>query len=79
MLPRRYQTPERPKKLQEKVFDKLFRQAEIAQLTPEDMKTYEERLKTYWDNYSIIETAKKQRDIEIAKELKKMEYQLISL
>jgi predicted transposase/invertase (TIGR01784 family) len=66
-----HQLQERPKKLQEKVFDKLFRQAEIAQLTPEDMRTYEESLKTYWDNYSIIETAKKQRDIEIARELKK--------
>jgi predicted transposase/invertase (TIGR01784 family) len=60
-----------PKKLQEKIFKKLFEQAEIAQLTQEDMRTYEESLKTYWDNYSILETAKKEERIEIAKRLKK--------
>jgi predicted transposase/invertase (TIGR01784 family) len=67
--------------LQEKIFKKLFEQAEIAQLTPDEMRTYEEMrikhlcLKTYWDNYSVLETAKKEgaseRDIEIAKLLKK--------
>ncbi len=35
------------------------------------MKAYEESLKIYRDNYSIIETAKKERDIEIAKAMKK--------
>jgi predicted transposase/invertase (TIGR01784 family) len=64
-----------PKKLQEKIFKKLFQQAEIAQLTPEEMRTYEESLKTYWDNYSVLETAKKQGKEEgrreIARELKK--------
>lgn len=35
---------QRPVKLQEKVFEKLFKQAEIAKLTPEEMKTYEESL-----------------------------------
>jgi predicted transposase/invertase (TIGR01784 family) len=61
---------DRPKKLQEKIFEKLFNEAEIAKLKPEDMKAYEESLKVYRDNYSIIETAKKERDIEIAKKLK---------
>jgi predicted transposase/invertase (TIGR01784 family) len=64
-----------PKKLQERIFKKLFEQAEIAQLTAEEMKTYEESLKTYWDNYSVLETArnegKRERDIEIARRLKK--------
>jgi predicted transposase/invertase (TIGR01784 family) len=72
----------RPAKLQEKIFDKLFSEAEIAKLTPEEMRTYEESLKTYWDNYSVLETAKKeginegielgasQRTVEIAKKLK---------
>jgi len=64
-----------PKKLQEKIFKKVFQQAEIAQLTPEEMKTYEESLKTYWDNYSVLETAKKEgaseRDIEIGRIMKK--------
>ncbi len=49
---------ERPLKLQEKVFEKLFSEAELAKLTPEEMKTYEENLKVYWDNYSVLETAK---------------------
>jgi len=61
---------ERPKKLQEKIFQKLFKEAEIAKLKPEEMKAYEESLKVYRDNYSIIETAKKERDIEIAQKLK---------
>lgn len=61
---------ERPVKLQEKVFEKLFSEAEIAKLKPEDMKAYEESLKTYRDNYSVIETAKSDTRIEIAKRLK---------
>lgn len=36
------------------------------------MKIYEESLKTYWDNYSILETAKKEKEIEIARRLKKI-------
>lgn len=62
---------DRPKKLQEKIFEKLFSEAEIARLKPEDMKAYEESLKIYRDNYSIIKTAKRDRDIEIAKGMKK--------
>ena len=66
---------EKPTKLQEKVFEKLFNEAEIAKLKPEDMKAYEESLKIYRDNYSVIETAKKEgateREIEIARVLKK--------
>jgi predicted transposase/invertase (TIGR01784 family) len=55
---------ERPKKLQEKVFEKLFNEAEIAKLKPEDMKAYEESLKVYRDNYSILETAKNEGKVE---------------
>lgn len=62
---------ERPEKLQGKIFERLFSEAEIAKLKPEEMKAYEESLKVYRDNYSIIETAKKERDIEIARVLKK--------
>ena len=65
----------RPVKLQEKIFEKLFNEAEIAKLTQEEMRTYEESLKTYRDNYSILETAKKEgrqeERIELAKEMKK--------
>lgn len=62
---------DKPVKLQERIFEKLFSEAEIAKLKPEDMKAYEESLKVYRDNYSIIETAKKEREIEIAKLMKK--------
>jgi hypothetical protein len=45
-----------PQKLREKIFKKLFNQAEITKLNPEEMRTYDESLKSYWDNYSVIET-----------------------
>ena len=61
----------RPQKLQEKVFEKLFSEAELAKLTLEEMRTYEESLKVYRDNYSIIETAKNDAKVEIAREMKK--------
>ncbi len=71
---------QRPVKLQEKVFEKLFKQAEIAKLTPEEMKTYEESLKVYRDNYSIRETlrneGKQEERFTIAKELKKLGVQI---
>jgi predicted transposase/invertase (TIGR01784 family) len=69
-----HQLQDRPVKLQEKIFVKLFSEAEIAKLNPEDMKAYEESLKIYRDNYSVIETAKREaateREIEIAREMK---------
>lgn len=72
---------ERPERLQEKVFEKLFAEAEIAKLSPDDMKSYERSLKIYRDNYSVmesiksegyqegIEKGKQERSIEIAKML----------
>ncbi|MFP4096933.1 MAG: Rpn family recombination-promoting nuclease/putative transposase [Cyclobacteriaceae bacterium] len=66
-----HQLQSRPVKLQEKVFEKLFSEAEVAKLNPEDMKAYEESLKTYRDNYSVIETAKKEGKMEVAKAMKK--------
>ena len=64
-----------PEKLRDKIFVKLFNQAEIAKLTKKEMRAYEQSQKVYWDNYSIVETArkegKKEGTIEIAKELKK--------
>jgi len=59
----------RPKKLQEKIFEKLFNEAELAKLTPEEMRTYEESLKVYRDNYAVIETAKKEGASEKTMEL----------
>jgi predicted transposase/invertase (TIGR01784 family) len=47
---------ERPRRLQEKVFEKLFAEAEIAKLKPEDMNAYEQSLKVYRDNYSVMKS-----------------------
>jgi len=48
---------DRPKALQDRVFDKLFRQAEIARYTPEERRQYEASVKEYWDYTSIMDTA----------------------
>ena len=59
-----------PEKLQTKIFEKLFKTAEISNLSPEEMKEYEESLKDHWDQYSILETArneaKEEGKVEIA-------------
>ena len=48
---------ERPLKLQERVFQKLFETAEIAKFTREEKKQYEESLKSYRDLKNVIDTA----------------------
>jgi predicted transposase/invertase (TIGR01784 family) len=50
---------ERPKALQEKVFTKLFEQAEIARFSPEERRGYEDSVKVYRDINNAINTAKK--------------------
>ena len=40
---------ERPKALQERIFNKLFEAAEIAKFTKTEYDSYEESLKTYRD------------------------------
>jgi predicted transposase/invertase (TIGR01784 family) len=54
------QLQDRPVKLQEKVFEKLFSEAEVANLNSKDMREYEESLKVYRDNYSVMKTAKEE-------------------
>jgi len=73
----------RPKKLQERVFTKLFEAAEIAKFTPKEREAYEESLKYYRDIKNVVDTSREEglkegmekgmekRNIEIAKELKK--------
>ena len=51
---------QKPHKLQEKVFEKLFNEAELAKLTPKEMRTYQESLKVYRDNYNVMETARRE-------------------
>ncbi len=50
---------ERPKELQERVFKRLFEQAEIASYTPEEYNAYEESLKNLWDIANGMEAAEK--------------------
>jgi predicted transposase/invertase (TIGR01784 family) len=37
---------------------KVIQPSRSSQTKPEEMRTYDESLKVYWDNYSVIETAK---------------------
>ena len=68
----------RPKKLQEKVFEKLFESAEIAKFTMEERDAYEESLKYYRDIKNVVDTSKEEgivegstkRAIQIAKKMK---------
>ena len=55
---------ERPAALQERVFKRLFDQAEIAQFTPEERLEYAESVKDYWDYYSTMQTAHKKGKAE---------------
>ena len=48
---------ERPKALQERIFTRLFEQAEVARFTPEERTEYVASKKEYWDSYSILTTS----------------------
>ncbi len=48
---------ERPAALKERVFSKLFAEAEIAKFTPAELKSYEDSLKAYRDVKNSIDTA----------------------
>ena len=48
---------ERPRTLQEKVFQHLFEAAEIAKFNKQERYEYEESLKAFRDMFSVIETA----------------------
>lgn len=65
---------DRPKKLQERVFAKLFEEAEIAKFTPEEREAYEDSLKYYRDIKNVVDTSreegKEEERNEIAKEMK---------
>ncbi|MBI5538525.1 MAG: PD-(D/E)XK nuclease family transposase [Bacteroidia bacterium] len=65
----------RPKALQERIFEKLFKTAEIAKFSQKEMKEYEDSLKYYRDFANTVDTAehdgRKKEKIEIAKKCKK--------
>lgn len=48
---------DRPKALQDRIFQKVFEQAEIARYTREERREYEASIKNYWDYYSTMKTA----------------------
>ena len=52
-----YRLLERPKALQDRIFKKLFEQAEIARYSEAERWEYEESRKVFWDNYSVMKTA----------------------
>ena len=71
----------KPAELQEKIFEKLFKMAELAKYSPNERKTYENSLKHYWDLNNSFDTARmegreeglkegeKKKAIEIARQL----------
>ena len=73
---------ERPVALQDRVFKKLFEQAEIAKYSVEERRQYEASQKEYWDYTSTLETAElkgekkglikgeKKKAIDVAKKMK---------
>ena len=67
----------RPKALQERIFEKLFKTAEIAKFSQKERQEYEDSLKYYRDLVNTVDTAeqdgkekgKKEKALEIAKNL----------
>ena len=50
---------ERPAALQERIFTRLFEQAEIARFTPDESRIYEESLKHYRDLHNVVNSAER--------------------
>ena len=50
----------RPKALRDKVFDRLFEEAEIAKFTPQELREYEDSRKAYRDLKNSLDTAMKE-------------------
>ena len=61
---------ERPAALQERVFTRLFEQAEIARFTPDESRIYEESLKQYRDMHNTITSAERRGREEGRKDAK---------
>ena len=55
---------ELPPQLGERIFEKIFRIAEIAKMNKQEIAEYEESLRKYRDLNSAIETAKMEGEIE---------------
>ena len=59
-----YKLESRPKALRDKVFDRLFKEAEIATFTPDELREYEDSLKAYRDIKNSIDTARREGRVE---------------
>lgn len=74
----------RPRALQDRVFQKLFEAAEIAKFTPDEKSKYEESLKYYRDLKNVVDTsfdegkAEGKAQIALQMKLKGMDSNLIS-
>ncbi|MEM1003054.1 MAG: Rpn family recombination-promoting nuclease/putative transposase, partial [Bacteroidota bacterium] len=55
---------DRPQKLQDKVFSRLFEAAEIAKFTQQEKEAYEESLKYYRDLKNVVDTSKEEGLLE---------------
>lgn len=55
---------QRPKALRDKVFDRLFEEAEIARFTPRELREYEDSRKAYRDLKNSLDTALRQGHAE---------------
>ena len=53
-----------PAQLQERIFEKIFRVAEIAKMNKQELAEYEDSLKKYRDLHSALATAEKKGKIE---------------
>ncbi len=51
---------QRPEKLQERVFKRLFEVAEIAAFTPQEAQSYQQSLKYYRDMNNVVDTAEEE-------------------
>ena len=58
--------------IEDKVFDRLFKEAEIATFTPEELREYEDSLKTYRDIKNSIDSARREGRAEGLAEEKKV-------
>ena len=58
-LPRLQRIPE---KLQEKIFQKLFKTASLSQLTSAERDKYEDSLKIYRDSKNVVDTAEEEEE-----------------
>lgn len=72
-----YKLTQRPKELCDKVFDRLFEEAEISKFTQQELREYEASKMAYRDIKNSVDTAKRegiaegitQRNFEIARKM----------